>query len=355
MNIIRELMSDYGREDHEDERPVYLHTMENENGMKVSVMDRGATVTRVIVPDREGNFENVVLGFDDVQDYRTHADLCAGATIGRTAGRIGNGTFPLDGVTYEVTKNEGNNNLHGGLEFNTAIWEAEDLITSDTASVVFRYVSPDGSNGYPGEVTTQVTYTLGNDDTFTIHLEASSTKDTVLSLTNHTYFNLSGNLKEDIQDHALKADVSHFLELGADNIPTGVLVPVDYTPFDFRRGRMLRSGIISSYAQNVLVGNGYDHPLIFAGEEGEHRLVLSEAMSGRTLTMKSDFPAVVLYTGNFIRSGYCFREREAQDYLGVAIEMQAYPDSENHSAFPSAILRAGEPYDHTIQWKFTVG
>ena len=351
MNIIKHPMSDYGRDEHPDERPVFLHTLENEVGMKVSIMERGAAVTRILSPNRDGKYEDVVLGFDDVEDYRVHSDLCLGAMIGRVAGRIGGASFPLDGEDYPVTANEGPNCLHGGMEFNTALWDAEDRITEDTASVILTYVSPEGSNGFPGQVTTKATYTLDNDNALHLHIEAVSDQDTILALTNHTYLNLSGNLRRDVDDHALKADVRQYVEVGKDSVPTGNLVPVDYTPFDFTRGRMLRSGMTSSYPQNEMVGHGYDHALVFSPESG-NMIRLYDAESGRIAIIKSDFPSFVLYTGNFLGSGYCFRGVPAHNHIGVAVEMQNLPDAVHHADFPSPILRAGEPYDHEIVWKF---
>lgn len=353
MNIIKHPMrnSDASRYGAEEQPLIHLHTLENDRGMRVSISELGATVTEVVAPDRHGKGENVVLGFDDVQDYHVHRDLCLGATIGRVAGRIAHGRFTLNQTDYQLTQNEGDTCLHGGMEFNTALWESEDIMTEDTATVIMSYKSPHGSNGFPGAISTKVFYTLGNDNTFHIRFAAASTEDTILALTNHTYFNLSGNLKDDILNHALKADVTDYVELDKNSIPTGKLIPVDLTPFDFTRGRMLRSGITSSYAQNVLVGNGYDHPLLFR-RDGDHTVTLYDGNSGRVLTIKTDFPGFVIYTGNFIGSGYQIGGVPARDHLGVALEMQALPDAVHHEQFPSVLLRAGEMYEHEIVWTF---
>lgn len=343
--------SDASRFGASDQPTIHLHTLENDRGMRVSITELGAAITEVIAPDRHGKGENVVLGFDDVQDYNVHRDLCLGATIGRVAGRIQNGRFTINETDYQVTQNEGETCLHGGMEFNTAVWTSEDIMTEDTATVILSYKSPNGSNGFPGAVSTKVYYTLGNDNTVHIRFVAAATEDTILALTNHTYFNLSGNFKDDISGHALKADVTDYAELDTNCVPTGRLVPVDLTPFDFTRGRMLRSGITSSYAQNVLVGNGYDHPLLFS-RNGDHTVTLYEGNSGRVLTIKTDFPGFVMYTGNKIGTGYTISGVPARDYLGVALEMQVLPDAVHHENFPTMLLRAGEMYEHEIVWTF---
>ena len=351
MNIIKEPMEDTERSPFSGKRPVFLHTLENDNGMKISLSELGAAVTKVLVPDRDGTLENVVLGFDDAHDYRVHKDLCLGATIGRTAGRIAGGQFTLNDKVYQLTQNSGKNNLHGGLEFSTAVWDSEDVLTGDTATVIFSYKSPRGSHGFPGTVFAKVYYTLSNDDTVQIRFQAAADEDTIVSLTNHTYFNLSGNLKHDILDHSMKADVCDFFEVDDESLPTGKAVPVECTPFDFTRGRMLRSGITTTYPQNVLVGNGYDHPLRFE-PNGEHTVTLSDNESGRSVSIHSDFPGFGLYTGNFLGEGYNLCGVPAKDHLGVAIEMQEPPDAIHHDNFPSPILRAGDIYRHEIQWSF---
>jgi aldose 1-epimerase len=334
--------------------PVWKYTLSNSNGMEVDVITYGCIVTDVRLPGKDGNPESVVLGFDDLKEYRENAGLCLGSVVGRIAGRIDHARFSLDGKDYLVPNNDGENSLHGNHEFANAIWTAEPFMHLEEVGVTFRYVSPDGSNGFPGEVTAAVTYTLDNSNQLLIHYEAVTTKDTVLNLTNHTYFNLSGNLKETVKDHIVTASADRYLELREDCIPTGKQVPVEDTPFDFRKGRKIRDGVESDYPQNVLVHHGYDHPFLFP-EDGKqwHEVTLSCPASGRTLTIGTDYPCFVMYTGNYIDDSANIRGQQTEPQIGVALETQGYPDAMNHPDFPSVLLRPGEMYQQNTVWHFS--
>lgn len=337
--------------------PFPRYTLSNSHGMTLSAIPLGGIITGLCVPDRTGTVKNVVLGFDDVQDYRDHADLCFGAVIGRYAGRIGGAALSLHGTDYPLTANEGTTCLHGGLEFSTALWDASTACSDTEASVTFRYVSPDGKNGFPGTVTTEVTYALTEDNTVQIHYHAVSDKDTCLCLTNHTYFNLTGDLSDTVLSHTLKADISHYLELGDTFVPTGTLVSATGTPFDFHAGRALQSGICSDAPALRAAGRGYDHPLVFGNssqnEDGTHIATLRDPSSGRVLTITTDAPVMVLYTANWLEEGLPLHGGISRPHLGVALEVQDYPDAMHHPAFPSPLLRAGESYDRTTTWTFS--
>lgn len=334
--------------------PVWKYTLSNDHQMEVDLITYGGIVTDVRVPDANGTVESVVLGFDDLADYEQNAGLCLGSVVGRIAGRIDRAAFSLNGTTYSLPKNDGENSLHGNHEFANANWTAEPQQSADKVGVLLRYVSPDGSNGFPGEITTEVLYTLDNNDQFSIHFEATTTKPTILNLTNHTYFNLSGNLKETIKDHILTANADRYLELRKDCIPTGSKVSVDSTPFDFRNGKAIREGVESDYPQNVMVRNGFDHPFLFA-EDGSswHTLQLYCASSGRTLTLGTDYPCFVMYTGNYIDDSTVIRGRRTEAQIGVALEAQGYPDAINHPDFPSVVLEPGTVYSHNTVWHFS--
>ena len=336
--------------------PIYKFTMSNEHGMEVDAITYGATITDVRIPDADGNVESVVMGFDTLDDYLLNPGLCLGCAVGRIAGRIDGAKFELDGTTYEVPANEGQNSLHGNKEFSSTPWAAEPFETDESCGIVFWYTSPDGLNGFPGEVTVKMTYVLDNTNTFYIRYEAVTDKKTVLNLTNHTYFNLNGNLKNTVEDHLVKANIASYVELREDCIPTGNLVPVEGTPFDFTSGKAIEEGTHSDYPQNVMVKHGYDHPLVFDkatfAEDGYHQLQLSCPDAGRTLTIKTDYPCVVMYSGNYFDDSCTVRGVTGKPHLGVALETQGYPDAMHHDNFEPVTLDVGETYDHITSWHF---
>ncbi|MFD0826191.1 aldose epimerase family protein [Neobacillus sp. M.A.Huq-85] len=334
-------------------RQIIEYTLVNDSGMSVSCLNYGCVITKIMVPDRNGTIENVVLGFDNFNDYLEWSPYF-GAVVGRVAGRIKDARFELDGKEYLLAKNEGANHLHGGQKgLNSVIWQAEKLEKDQAIGIKFFYHSPDGEEGYPGNLGTAVTYLLTNNNELQITFEARTDQKTLVNLTNHSYFNLSGHIKRDITEHILQLDSHHFLELGPDLIPTGKMIETAGTPFDFSQGRKLRDGMGSTYDQNVLVGNGYDHPLIFS-KEGENNVLLKDEGSGRALEVTTDQPCVVLYTGNFLEGPYSISGVSARDYLGVCLETQGFPDAIHHPAFPSIILNPEEVYFGKTTYRFFV-
>ncbi len=335
-----------------DGRTVSIFTLVNRQGMEVSCLDYGCIITKILVPDRDGRMENVVLGFDTLEEYQQHSPYF-GAVCGRHAGRIAGGEFELNGKTYKLGKNNGGNNLHGGVEgFDKKLWDAEVTEGRDSASVIFRYVSKDGEEGYPGNLEMKVTYTLNDRNELEISYEGTSDEDTIVNVTNHSYFNLSGDLKRDILDHELTLKSDRFAELNEALIPTGELLPVDGTVFDFTKGRKLKDGNTSDNPQNIRVGSGYDHPFLLAENENEE-ITLYDAESGRRLVVETDQPAVVLYTGNTLEGPFSIRGVTAANHLGVCLETQGLPDAVHHPEFPSCILKAGESFRSVTAFKFS--
>ncbi|WP_160724318.1 aldose epimerase family protein [Bacillus sp. USDA818B3_A] len=345
MKIVNRVVGNYQGE------PVREYTLSNETGMTVSCLDYGCVITKILVPDRHGNVENVVLGFDEFEDY---LDLSPyfGAVVGRVAGRIKDARFELNGKEYQLAKNNDPNHLHGGNKgFDSVVWKADVIEEDEAVGVKFHYLSPDGEEGYPGNLNTNVTYLLNNKNELTITYKGKTDQQTIINLTNHSYFNLSGNLKSDCSNHILQVNSDRFLELGQDLIPTGKILYAKNTPFDFQHGRRLLSGINSEHPQNVLVGNGYDHPLIFTAKDGQ-RIVLSDEESGRTLIVTTDQPCVVLYTSNNLEGPFTISGVKAKNYLGVCLETQGFPDAVNHSDFPSVVLHPEEEYYSKTTYRF---
>lgn len=285
---------------------VTAYTLINKNGMSVTALDYGCTITEIITPDLNGVLENVVLGFNTLEEYQQH--LYFGAVIGRHAGRIKNAEFELDGVTYRLAQNNNGNNLHGGvLGFDKVIWKTEIMEDEGNIGLVFTYLSKDGEDGFPGNVDMKVTYTLTDNNELSIVYEGKSDKRTILNVTNHAYFNLSGNLKRDILDHTLTIKGSQFIELDDELLPTGEILSVTGTPFDFTEGRQIKDGIDSGYSQYIIAGNGYDHPFLL-NEQHNNEIVLQDNISGRVLVIETDEPGVVLYTGNQISDDFTFKD-----------------------------------------------
>ncbi|WAA09271.1 aldose epimerase family protein [Fervidibacillus albus] len=333
--------------------PIYSYSLENDNGMKLTCLNFGCIVTDIFVPDRTGKFENVVLSFQNIDEYIRHQTYF-GAIIGRVAGRIKNAEFTLDEKKYLLYANEGKNHLHGGKDgFHEKIWSARTFQGRDEIGVEFSYLSVDGEGGYPGNVHVQVVYTLTNDNKWHVQISGTTDQKTLLNMTNHTYFNLSGNGKTDILNHRLTMKSDKFLELDKNLLPTGNVLNVEGTVFDFRQGRKIRDGIHSSHPQNVIVGHGYDHPFLLS--EREEAIVLVEETNGRKLTIETNQPAVILYTGNSLAEGYRIKEGIfSKKYLGLCLETQSFPDAVHHAHFPSIVLHPGQRYQSETTYIFDV-
>lgn len=323
-------------------------TLVNDHGMEVSILDFGGVITDIITPDQDGAMESVVLGFKDYHDYEANPNFL-GSTVGRVAGRIQDASFTLDGETYTLEENEAPNHLHGGsVGMHHVIWDAETKESDDTVSLILTTHSPDGAGGYPGNLDVTVTFTLNNENELRIDYAATSDKKTALTLTNHTYFNLTGNTKGTVREHYITMNSDRFVELDGTSIPTGIITDVTDTPFDFQDGHMLLDGFESTHEQIEIGGHGYDHYFVFSNEN-EGQIDLIDDLSGRTLVVKTNQPGVVMYTANGLTEGLKLKHGPSRKRLGVCFETQASPASLHHDGFPSVILEANEPYaKHTV-------
>lgn len=326
-------------------------TLKNDHGMEVSILNYGGVITDIIVPDQDGKLENVVLGYQNPADYEANPNYF-GATVGRVAGRIQDASFNLDGNEVILDQNENEHHIHGGkYAFNHVIWDAEVIETDEKLNLILTHHSKDGENGYPGNLDLKVTFSLNNENDFRIDYEAHSDQKTVLALTNHTYFNLSGNNKDTVKNHFVTINSDRFVELDDELIPTGTILNVEETPFDLRQGRLLAEGMASDHEQNKIASHGYDHYFIFNDEKEGHINVINDD-NGRTLTVKTNQAGVVMYTANSLKKGIDLANGESVPYSGVCFETQGSPASLHHEGFPTIVLEANQPYEKYTQFSF---
>src|SRR5438132_6900487 len=327
--------------------------MTNTRGMEVRAMNYGGIIVSLRVPDKKGVLADVVLGFDTLDAYLNNMPYF-GAIIGRCANRIAKGKFALDGVEYRLARNNGMNSLHGGLKgFDKVLWRAERFENNHGIGVVFTYTGKDGEEGYPGNLKATVTYTLTDQNELQIEYEATTDKATPINLTNHSYFNLAGEGRGDIVRHLLTIEADRYTPTDDTQIPTGEIAPVAATPFDFRKPTPIGARIDADHEQ-IRRGKGYDHNFVLNGgakasaERGStptpyHAARVVDPSSGRAMDVLTTEPGVQLYTGNNLdgsavgKSGHAYGKRSA-----LCLETQHFPDSPNHSNFPSTILRPGD-------------
>lgn len=331
---------------------VELYTLTNQNGMQVSIATYGATVIDLLVPDRTGALADVSLGFGSIKPYPSHL-FYFGAIIGRFANRIAKGKFVLEGKTFKLAKNDGANTIHGGLKgFDKRVWGAEPL-TSGQPSVRFTLHSPDGQEGYPGNLTVEVTYTLTEKNELHISYQAKTDKPTVLNLTNHVYFNLAGAGNGNVLDHQIKINADRFTPVGKSLIPTGDLKPVEGTPLDLRKSTAIGAHIQEVGGEPV----GYDHNYVLGERPFARRILAAEVYepkSGRLMKVYTDQPGIQFYTGNFLdgtnigKGGKVYRQ-----YAGFCLETQHFPDSPNQPKFPTTVLQPGQTYKTSTVYKFS--
>jgi aldose 1-epimerase len=336
-----------------------LYTLTNNLGMVVTITNYGATIVSIQVPDKAGKFEDVVLGFSSAKEYED-GKAYFGATVGRYGNRIGHAKFMLDGQTYTLPKNDGDNTLHGGLiGFNKRIWTAKEVPAKDGVAVQFSYTSPDGEEGFPGTLTATVLFTLYKDkNEVRVDYAASTDKPTVVNLTNHSYFNLAGQGHGDILGHSLQLNASKFTPVDSTLIPTGELREVKNTPFDFTHPFAIGERINGADEQ-LKFGRGYDHNWVLDKQAGETSpglaAVAYEAKSGRVLEVLTTEPGVQFYSGNFLdgtvhgKEGAVYPQRSA-----FCLETQHFPDSPNHPNFPSTTLLPGKTLHSTTIFRFSV-
>ena len=331
-----------------------LFTVTNDKGASVVISTLGAGIVEVNVPDKEGNISNVALSYADPADYMADGP-CLGKVPGRYANRIDKGHLEIDGETYQLAINNGPNALHGGpTGFQNRIWEAEEL----PDGVRFTYTSADGEEQYPGELKVAAEYHWSDDDVLTLILSATTDKATVVNLTNHAYFNLDGADAGSVLNHKMTIKAGHYLPTTDSEIPLGEIAPVDGTPMDFRAPKEIGKDIKADF-EPLHIGKGYDHCFVLddyaKGKMNEDVVVLEAPTSGRVLKMSTTQPGVQIYTGNWLAGSPLNKSGKSyEDYDGVAIEMQGFPDAPNHPHFPSQLLRPGEEYKETIRFAFIV-
>lgn len=325
----------------------------NDQNMWVEVLNYGGIITKILVPDRSGKRENVVLGYKNYRDYAVNPHFF-GALIGRVAGRIKDSCFALDGKTYPLERNDGRHHLHSGTNgFHHVLWEAKPFQADGEIGLELGYLSRDGENGYPGNIEVVVTYKLNNDNQLILEYKATTDQKTPVTFTNHSYFNLTGNLKEPVHNHVVQMNSSHFAELNHELIPTGKVLETGGALFDFTAERKLGEGITVGSLQNKIVGNGYDHYFLFNRNE-QGKVTVRDETSGRILTIRTNQPGMVMYTSNNLDEGLELAERRSEKYLGVCFETQASPAALHHDGFPAILLNAGESYQKWTAFQFDV-
>ncbi len=332
-------------------QPVILYTMTNASGAYVRLTNLGATIVAVGVPDRDGRVEDVVLGYKEWPSYQGDG-AAMGKSVGRYANRIAKGRFVLDGTEYRLAINNGPNHLHGGpAGFANRVWESR----VETDRVVFSYLSADGEEGYPGELTVEACYDWDDECNLEITYYGRAEAPTILNLTNHVYFNLTGDGQGDILDHTLQLHCAKFLPTDETAIPSGVMQPVAGTPMDFTEPHTIGERIHDKY-QQLIIGKGYDHCWVIDGY-AKGKLspagVLESPATGRRVEVFTTQPGIQVYTGNWLSGSPAGKHGDYEDRSGVALECQSFPDTPNKPQFPSAVLRPGETYEQKISYKFS--
>lgn len=336
----------------EDEE-VFLFTLKNNNGIEVKIMNYGGIVVSLNVPDRFGNFADIVLGYDTFKEYLQDTSYF-GAIVGRYANRICEGKFTLNGKMYQLPVNEGKNHLHGGIKgFNKVVWSAETLDTVNPA-IKLSYLSKDGEEGYPGNLSVLVKYTLTDANELKIDYQATTDKPTIINLSHHSYFNLNGAGNNSILDHELMINADYFTPINENLIPTGEIKAVENTVMDFRKPTAIGKRINENDEQ-LKFGLGYDHNWVLNHYDGNIRpaVQLYEPKSGRLMKVLTTEPGMQFYSGNFLDGTITGKNNKRYEYRGaVVLEGQHFPDSPNHKNFPSVVLKPGEIYKQTTVYQF---
>ncbi len=338
-----------------DEKQVELFTLKNKNGLEMTVTNYGGRVVSLLVPDKSGKMEDVVLGYDSLDGYLNSNEQYFGALIGRYGNRIAKGTFLLDSVNYQLALNNGPNSLHGGVKgFSARIWDA---IQKGENGLELNLISPDMEEGYPGELKVTVNYTLTDSNEVKISYRAETSKPTVLNLTNHSYFNLHGAGNGDILDHVLYLNADKYTPVDSTLIPTGTLEPVTGTPFDFTTPTAIGARI-NEQNEQLAFGLGYDHNFVLnKTDEKDITLAASvyEPLSGRFMEVFTNEPGVQFYCGNFLKGKEIGKQNKPYNFRSaLCLETQHFPDSPNRPEFPSVVLRPGEIYNSVCIYKFSV-
>jgi aldose 1-epimerase len=336
-----------------DGKEVSLYTLTNKKGDVIKLSNYGAAIVEIIVPDRNGKKDNVILGYDNFEGY-AKGDKYFGKVVGQYANRIAKGKFTLDGVDYTLAINNAPNALHGGpTGWHSRVWDAQVLKNTDFPAVRFTYNKPDMEEGFPGNVVAEVVYTWTDNDEIILDYKVTTDKKTVVNITNHAYFNLHGAGVGDILDHEAVIKASAFTPVDSTLIPTGEIRPVEGTPFDFRTPHLIGERIGMDYDQ-LKLGGGYDHNFVLDNAE-EVDATVYDPSTGRVLEVLTDQPGVQLYTGNFLDGTQTGHGGKVYKYRsGFCLETQHFPDSPNQAAFPSVILMPEEPFLSSTTFRFSV-
>lgn len=339
----------------EDGKTVFRYTLKNEHGLEMQVINYGGIITSFKVPDKNGTLEDIVLGYDSLSQYLKSSPYF-GALIGRYGNRIAKGKFKIDGTEYTVAGNNNGQHLHGGLKgFDKVYWDIEPVESSEGKALKLTYVSKDGEEGYPGTLTTEVIYTLTNNDEWKIDYKATTDKKTIINLTQHTYFNLTGNTSGDILGHELYLKADEFVPVDKVLIPTGKLEIVKNTPFDFTVATSVGKRINEKHPQ-LTNGLGYDHCWVLSSKDSVKLAgSLYEPTSGRMMEVYTTEPGIQFYSGNFLdgtltgKGGVAYKK-----HYGLCLETEHYPDSPNQPSFPSTVLEPGATYQTHTTYRFSV-
>ncbi|MDV7695616.1 galactose mutarotase [Chryseobacterium soli] len=346
-------ISEYGTTDKGEN--IKKYTLTNKNGMTAEIINYGAIVTSLTASDKNGNYEDVVLGFVEAQDYFNQNSYFYGAIIGRFANRIANAAFQLEGKNYHLTENNAPNHLHGGKEgFFNKVWIAEVLAETEIPTLQLTYESPDGEEGYPGTLVAKVFYSLTDDNELIISYEAITDQATIINLTHHSYFNLSGRFTQAITDHELQLEADQFIPIDTFSIPEGRFQDVEGSPFDFRISKLLGKDIDTENEQ-LKRANGYDHCFVLTGSGMRRTGTLYHPESGRKMEVFTDQPGIQVYSGNFLDGKHTTKTGgKNTERTGICLETQHYPDAPNQVHFPSVKLFPGEKYQTKTIYKFSV-
>lgn len=337
-----------------DNKEVKIYTLCNENNVKVGISNYGGIILSIITPDKNGNLADIALGYENFEDYKT-TTCYLGALVGRYANRIAKANIKINDKEYDLAVNDGNNHLHGGIKgFNRVVWNSEILSDNGQEYIHMTYLSVDGEENYPGNLNVTVDYKLTDNNELVIDYYAKSDKDTIVNLTNHSYFNLSGHDSGNILDHKVKIYADYFTPTDSESIPTGEIRSVVETPLDLREFKRVGEEIESSYEQ-IKFAKGYDHNWVLNNQCGDivKAAEVVDDKSGRILEVYTTKPGIQFYTGNYLdeseigKGGVKYQPRQ-----GLCLETQYYPDSLNHKDFPNVILKAGDNYKHTTIYKF---
>jgi aldose 1-epimerase len=336
---------------------VALYTLTNTKGLEMGVTNYGGIVVSLMVPDRDGHMGDIVLGYNNVEAY-VKKNPHFGCIVGRYANRIGSAKFSLDGKEYTLAVNNGANSLHGGNKgFDKIVWDSKELAKKDAVGIEFKYLSKDGEEGFPGNLSVTVIYWLTNENEFKIEYTATTDKATVVNLTHHSYFNLTGEGSGDILGHQLIINADQYTPVAQGLIPTGKFATVEGTPLDFRKMAAVGERINADFEQ-LQLGKGYDHNWVLnKAKPGEMALaaILYEPTSGRMMEVMTTEPGLQVYTGNFLDGSIIGKSGKVYGFRnGLCLETQHYPDSPNKPEFPSVVLRPGETYQTSTIYKFSV-